>query len=169
MSDLRNAPISDQINKFDLTPEQEDTARLLDQLLGKPVSDRYVDFCRLSAGAFGLRVATPLAAHALRELDSILRQTLSIPLQVVIAPTAGEEARIKTVANELRKLGFGEEEIQRATDELQPRVNHKDQIRKIVSQLGLAEDGDILLHRRLMLACWIRFGRTLSAKTQIVF
>jgi hypothetical protein len=74
MSNLKNSPISDPTNTFNLTSEQQDTANLLERLLGKTLSDRYVDFCRLSSGAFDLRVVSPLAGHALRELESILRQ-----------------------------------------------------------------------------------------------
>ena len=41
------------------------------------MADGYVDFCRLASGALPLRVSIPLAAHAWRELESILRQTLA--------------------------------------------------------------------------------------------
>jgi hypothetical protein len=59
------------VNTFDLSAEQQNTASLLDRLLGKAISDRYVvDFCRLAAGAFALNVSRPIAAHALRELLS---------------------------------------------------------------------------------------------------
>src|SRR5690242_18828045 len=70
-----------------LSPEQRDTAKLIDRLLGKAFCDRYFDFCRLSAGDFDLRVSSPLAGHALRELDSILRGTLAAPLDAKIDAT----------------------------------------------------------------------------------
>lgn len=31
-----------------LTPEQQDTANLLERVLGRAIADRYVDFCRLA-------------------------------------------------------------------------------------------------------------------------
>jgi len=66
------------INAFDLSPEQQETASLLQRLLGSAIANRYVDLCRLSAGAFALNVSRPMAAHALRELDSMLRGTLEV-------------------------------------------------------------------------------------------
>jgi hypothetical protein len=60
-------------NTFDLSPEQRDTARLLDELLGQAIAARYEDFCRLSSGAFTINAAKPMALHALRELNSMLR------------------------------------------------------------------------------------------------
>jgi hypothetical protein len=71
----------------DLSPEQQNTTALIRQLLGKSLADRYVDFCRLASGAFPLRVSIPLAAHALRELESILRQTLAGPMEIGVGAT----------------------------------------------------------------------------------
>jgi hypothetical protein len=68
--------MEERANVFDLSPEQQDTASLLRRLLGQAIADRYVDFCRLAAGAFTLNVSRPVAAHALRELDSLLRHIL---------------------------------------------------------------------------------------------
>lgn len=68
-------------NTFDLSPEQQHTSTLLNRLLGKAIADRYVDFCRLAAGAFALKVSRPMAAHGLRELDSMLRQVLAVPME----------------------------------------------------------------------------------------
>ena len=72
-------------NTFDLSPEQQETASLLQRLLGKAISDRYADFCRLAAGAFRLNVSRPMAAHALRELDSMLRRVLEVPMEIKAA------------------------------------------------------------------------------------
>ena len=38
------------VNAFDLSPEQQETASLLQRLLGSAIANRYVDFCRLAAG-----------------------------------------------------------------------------------------------------------------------
>ena len=87
-------------------------------------------------------MASPLAGHALRELDSILRQTLSRPFEAVPEPTDEEKKELEDALSALKALGFDSDAAAKATRELK-RVSHKDQIRKIVSNLGLAEDGDI--------------------------
>jgi hypothetical protein len=125
-----------------LSSEQRDTAKLLKLLLGKTVSDRYIDFCRLSAGDFDLRVASPMAGHALRELDSILRATLAVPFEAkteAALPKAKRAAAMKA----LKALGHEQAAINRALGALAPRENHREQIRKIVARLGLDPDGDI--------------------------
>ena len=45
------------VNAFDLLPEQQETASLLQRLLGSAIANRYVDFYLLAAGAFALRTA----------------------------------------------------------------------------------------------------------------
>jgi hypothetical protein len=131
------------INKFDLSPEQKDTATLLQELLGKTFADRYVDFCRLANGAFALRVSRPAAAHALRELESSLRQVLEVPMEAKVADQTLDPAKRKNAEEKLREIGSDADAIREAIKSLTPRVNHKAQIRKIVTRLGLAADGDI--------------------------
>jgi hypothetical protein len=53
-----------------LTAEQQDTVRLLNRLFGKTFADRYSDFCLLVRGEPKLHASIPLAAHAMRELES---------------------------------------------------------------------------------------------------
>src|ERR1700679_2296830 len=113
MSDFEGEPMPGRANVFDLTEEQQNTAGLLERLLGKTVSDRYIDFCRLSAGAFDLRVPSPLAGHALREMESILRRTLAAPFEAVVVATEGEQARAQTALDALRDLGYDEDTITR--------------------------------------------------------
>lgn len=135
--------MDEPVKTFDLSPEQQNTAVLIQRLLGKSIADRYVDFCRLAAGAFPLRVSSPIAAHALRELESMLRQTLEVPMEVTITPSQQSIDKIEAAKAQLRKLGFSEVELQRVGKELRPRLNHKEQIQTIVTRLGLAPDGDI--------------------------
>jgi hypothetical protein len=97
--------MDEPIKTFDLSPEQQDTTALIQRLLGKRIADRYVDFCRLAAGAFPLRVSIPMAAHALRELESILRQTLEVPMEVTITPSQAEIETIEKATAQLRALG----------------------------------------------------------------
>jgi len=130
-------------NNFDITAEQQDTASLLDRLLGKAIADRYVDFCRLAAGAFALNVSRPVTAHALRELDSTLRHVLAVPMEAKTPDQPENSTQIEEARKQLGVLGFGEPEIQRAIAGLSPRLTHKSQIRKIVTRLGLDPEGDI--------------------------
>src|SRR5712664_4020237 len=83
------------VNTFALSPEQRDTATLLDELLGQAIAARYEDFCRLSAGAFSLNVSKPMAAHALRELDSMLRSVLAVPMEAVAVTATDFQQKLK--------------------------------------------------------------------------
>ncbi len=131
------------VNAFDLSPEQQETASLLQRLLGSAIANRYVDFSRLAAGAFALNVSRPMAAHALRELDSMLRGALEVPMEARVPEPVEDAEKIAQARKQLRALGFEDQIIDRAARALQPRLNHKQQIRHIVSRLGLAPDGDI--------------------------
>jgi hypothetical protein len=134
--------MEEQINTFGLSSEQQDTAGLLLRLLGKAIADRYVDFCRLAAGAFELRVSRPLAAHALRELESLLRRVLEVPMEAKAALPIDPD-KLKQAQEQLAIIGFQDADIGRAASALKPRISHKTQIRQIVERLGLALDGDI--------------------------
>jgi hypothetical protein len=131
------------VNAFDLSPEQQDTLALLQRLLGKAIADRYADFCRLAAGAFDLNVGRPIAAHALRELDSMLRRVLEVPMDARATEDQGDTEKVEQAQRALDALGFDEATISRASAALKPRFSHKNQIRKIVERLGLAPDGDV--------------------------
>jgi hypothetical protein len=130
------------VNTFDLSAEQQHTAALLYRLLGKAIADRYVDFCRLAAGRFGLRVSRPLAAHVLRELDSMLRHVLAVPMEAK-AEQQGDPERLEEAKQSLTALGFSDAAILDAVKTLKPRLNHKSQIEKIASRLGFDRDSDI--------------------------
>ena len=73
--------MQDPVSSFELSSEQRDTRNLLHELLGQSIAARYEDFCRLSAGAFALNVSEPIAAHALREMESMLRGILEVPME----------------------------------------------------------------------------------------
>jgi hypothetical protein len=131
------------VNAFDLSPEQRDTASLLRRLLGKAITDRYVDFCRLAGGAFAINVSRPLAAHALRELDSMLRHVLEVPMEAKAPEQAEDAGKLNEARKQLSALGFDDASVQRVLNGLKPRLTHKEQIRKIVACLGLDPAGDI--------------------------
>jgi hypothetical protein len=133
----------DKADPFGLSDEQADTNRLLRQLLGTAIADRYVDFCRLSSGRLPLIVSRPLAGHALRELDSLIRSVLTVPLDARAADTDDQKAMRRDARRMLKKMGFDDAAVQRAGDELGPRLSHRAHIERIVSRLGLAVDGDV--------------------------
>lgn len=126
-----------------LSAEQADSHRLILQLLGTAVADRYVDFCRLASGTLPLIVSRPLAGHALRELDSLVRHVLATPMEARAADNPDEAKRRRHARARLEELGFDEPALQRAEKALKPAFSHKKQIQQIVTRLGLAADGDI--------------------------
>lgn len=131
-------------NTYDLSAEQQNTVTLLERLLGKIVADRYVDFCRLAAGAFSLRVSHPIAAHALRELESTIRCALAVPLEANAPKEADtDRERREEVRKSLANYGFDVDTTNRAVDALKPRIAHRAQIKKIVESLGFASNSDI--------------------------
>jgi hypothetical protein len=101
---------------FRLTDEQRDTERLLAQILGPSIADRYVDFCWLAYGKVPLRQPSPFAAHALRELNSAFFDSLE--------SLAGVNRR--------------------STDaDSQSKDTYRDTILKITNWLNLSPDGEI--------------------------
>ncbi|AIY40141.1 hypothetical protein LT85_0983 [Collimonas arenae] len=136
----------------ELSAEQQDTANLLERLLGRAISDRYVDFCRLALGVFELRVSRPIAAHALRELEGILRRSLKASLEIRPAEESIDPLHIKA-REELSRLGLDNTAIERAIEALKPRTNQANQIRQIAASLGLAPDGDVA-------EAWISLSKT---------
>jgi hypothetical protein len=98
---------------------------------------------RLAAGAFALKVSRPLAAHALRELESTLRHVLKVPLEAVASEQPENTTRLKEVRKQLKEMDFDESAIQRAMVGLKPKFNQKTEIREIVARLGLDPEGDI--------------------------
>ena len=135
--------MDEPVKAFELSREHQHTASLLQRLLGKAIADRYVDFCRLAAGAFTLNVSRPVAAHALRELDSTLRHILEVPMEAKASEQPQHASRLEEARTQLEALGFDDPAIQRALNGLKPRLTHKTQIRKIAERLGLDPDGDI--------------------------
>ena len=133
----------DQEGSYELSAEQGDTDRALRQLFGTAIADRYVDFCRLCSGRLPLKVSRPLAGHALRELDSLIRGVLAASMDA-LAQDGEQQAKTRADAlRVLKEMKFDEQTRQRAEKALKPQFNHRTQIEKIVKQLGLAPDGDI--------------------------
>lgn len=130
---------------FALSADQQGTADLLERLFGRTIANRYLDFNRLAAGATHLRVSKPLAAHAIRELESMIRTALEVPMDARAPVSATDTKRSDDAASALKKLGYDDNAVQRALKVLEPRLNHTTQIKKIAERLGLAANGDIAL------------------------
>lgn len=130
-------------NDGELTAEQKDTANLLERVFGRAITNRYVDFCRLASGVLELRVSRPLAGHALRELESTLRDSLKVPLEVKAAESSTDPDLLKRAKRALEEIGFESAATDKAVSALQPRDSHATQIGQITARLGLAPDGDI--------------------------
>jgi hypothetical protein len=134
--------MEDPANTFDLSLEQRDNATLLRDLLGQAVAARYEDFCRLSTGAFALNVSAPMAAHALRELESTLRQILEVPMDALPKEHPGFQEKSRRARKFLAELQFDQPAIDRAIESLKPRITHKAQVLKIVTRLGFDPQSD---------------------------
>ncbi len=130
-------------DEHDLSEVRRDTTNLLSHLLGQAFADRYVDFCHLASGRLSLRVSRPLAAHALREFESSLRQTLAIVIVPPPPASEAEQAKLAQAVEALTQLGFDESATIRAKSALPKRRNHRDEILGIVAWLGLPTNGDV--------------------------
>jgi hypothetical protein len=140
---------------FALTPEQQNTAALLERLFGRAFANRYVDFSRLAASATGLRASRPLAAHALRELDSMIRSALAVPMEAKAAESLQDIEKLGSALKALKVAGYGDDALQRARKALTPQHNHANEIRLIGGRLGLSAESDIV-------QAWISLTRTVG-------
>jgi hypothetical protein len=113
------------VNSFNLSPQQKETTK------------------RLSAGAYDLHVSKPMAGHALRELESLIRSVLIVPMQVVPPKDLDFAAKLKKARKALREIGFHEKMIDGGIKGLQPTEVHKSQIARLVIQLGLEPEGEV--------------------------
>src|ERR1700730_10956442 len=87
---------------FALTPEQHHIVALLERLLGRAIANRYVDFSRLASFDTGLCASRPMAAHALRELDSMIRDALVVPMEAKAAENEQDAACLKEALSLLK-------------------------------------------------------------------
>jgi hypothetical protein len=148
--------VKDSNDSSGLSEEQADTDRLLRQLLGTAIADRYADLCRLASGMLPLTVSRPLAGHALRELDSLIRHVLATPMDARAVDDREQSKRRREARRMLKKMGFDDPAVQHAGDALKPQFSHKAQIEKIVVRLGLAPDSDLA---KLWIALNAAYGR----------
>jgi hypothetical protein len=76
-------------------------------------------------------VSRPLAGHALRELDSLIRSVLTVPLDARAADTDQQKALRREARRTLKKMGFDDAAVRRAGDELGPRYSHRVHIERL--------------------------------------
>ncbi|MER8705118.1 hypothetical protein NKH49_05995 [Mesorhizobium sp. M1088] len=153
----------------DMSEEQRHTASLLQRLLGKRTADRYVDFCRLAAGTLPLRVSVPLAGHAMREIDAILRQLLATPADLTVTVSPEAQNRLDQASAALRSLGYIQQAADRAVTTLAPKHSHREQIERICATLGLAPDGDVARSWKSVMAAHAKahYGRELHQSLEV--
>jgi hypothetical protein len=129
------------------TSEQAATAETLRLLLGPAVANRYVDFCQLVSGTLPLHTTLPLAAHALRELEALVRAVLATPMDAVLVESPEAKVVRKKAVKAVKAFGYDDEVLQGVSKQLEPRLNHKRQIERICERLGLGPDADVVV-------CW---------------
>jgi len=145
MNDIDYQPdlIENPMDSSGLNPERRNTVRLLGEVLGQAIADRYLDFCKLVFGHHGLQASVPVAAHMLRELDSIFRGALEDFAGKPPEPDATEIARMKSVREAIAGQGYDPDTVNRSISALAPRDSHKATIKKIIAWLGFAENSRI--------------------------
>lgn len=159
----------DELPPSDMSEEQRHTVSLLQRLLGKRTADRYVDFCRLAAGTLPLRVSVPLAGHAMREIDALLRQLLATPADLTVAVLPEAKDRLEKTGAALRTLGYEKQMVDRAVKALTPTLSHREQIERICTTLGLAPDGDVARAWKSVMAAHAKahYGRELHQSLEV--
>jgi hypothetical protein len=133
--------------RLPLPSEQTATAETLRLLLGTAVANRYLDFCQLVSGTLPLHTTLPLAAHALRELEALVRTVLAAPMDAVVAESPEAKLQRRKAVKSLKSFGYDDDVLQGVSGKLEPRVNHKQQIERICDRLGLDPDADVVV-------CW---------------
>ena len=148
MTGLEN--VENNADPSGLSAEQADTDRLLRRLLGTAIADRYGDFCRLASGRLPLAVSRPLAGHAMRELDSLIRHVLAVPMDARAVDDPEQTKQRADARKALIEMGFDEAAAQRAEAALKPRLSHKHKLENLSRGLG-----------SLQMATWRRSGSNL--------
>ena len=161
--------MAEELPLSEMSEEQRHTALLLQRLLGKRTADRYIDFCRLAAGTLPLRVSVPLAGHAMREIDALLRQLLATPADLTVTVSTDDRDRLEKASAALRALGYNQEAADRAVKTLAPNLSHRQQIERICATLGLTPDGDVARSWKSVMAAHAKahYGRELHQSLEV--
>jgi hypothetical protein len=130
-------------NVVPLTSEQTETAETLRLLLGTAVANRYIDFCQIVSGTLPLLATLPPAAHALRELEGLVRAVLAAPMDAIPIESAETEKIRDEAVKAVKAFGYDNEVLDNVSKQLKPRQSHKFQIERISDRLGLAPDSEV--------------------------
>ena len=118
-----------------LSSTQRETATLLAEVFVAVISDRYLDFCRLCENESGLTVVRPMAFHAFRELESLLRGALLPPANSTSQQSDLAPELQKQVRAALKALGFDANASTEALKALRPRTSRSSSIKAILDFL----------------------------------
>jgi hypothetical protein len=118
--------------------------------LGEEFAARYEDFCFLIGPDTGLKVDIPLATHAMREMESMLRSSF-LPMAAVPGPSDEETAQVAAAEKALAQLRIPSDRVTNALRQLSP-TTQRTQIVAILKVLGIEENGDVA-------KAWMKFAR----------
>lgn len=124
-----------------MTPEQRTIADELDRLLGPEAARRFRDCCRIMTDP-RLESPAPLLGHGLRELESLVRDALTIPGAAATAPTPQLQATASQAEAALRQIGIAQGEAAAIGRQIANRNRHNREVTAILSWLELPHDGD---------------------------
>ena len=121
-------------------PRQRLIHERLTRLVGQSAAEFYKDACRFMSGSIQppFSTTTNLISHALREVESSLRDVL-VPLANQSSPVTTVEQTDETKAA-LAALGISEEELLALRNK---KASHADEIRAILVMLGISEDEEL--------------------------
>nr|ADF27188.1 hypothetical protein [Azospirillum baldaniorum] len=138
MADPTSTHASD--DRLEPSPEDAEVIALLDRLIGHEVAIRFADCCRIASGATGLIADLPLLSHGMRELESLLRESLLAVLDLPVPPPAGAAERVA----DIRRLQADKCLTKDEADTLDRRISgdgrHRREITTISTWMELPED-----------------------------
>jgi hypothetical protein len=131
---------------FRLTGRQKAIAEKLHNLIGPALRAMYVDACRLVETKTKLQSEALLVGHLVREIESAIRSVLS---PITAAKTSEESRRVEfrqqRIKEVLDEISFPEDHhaAKKLLASIENPNSHKENIRAIISMLGLKEDDDV--------------------------
>ncbi|WP_441232726.1 hypothetical protein [Bradyrhizobium sp. 1200_D9_N1_1] len=108
------------------------------------MANRYIDFCQIVSGTLPLLANLPPAAHALRELEGLVRAVLAAPMDAIPTESAESEKTRNEALEAVKAFGYDNEVLESLSKQLKPRQNHRFQIERISDRLGLAPDSEVV-------------------------
>ncbi|TAL01557.1 MAG: hypothetical protein EPO08_09885 [Rhodospirillaceae bacterium] len=132
-----------------MTPEQIETKKLLTRTLGQEFATRYEDLCTLSTPLASLQIDLPLATHAMREMESMLRGIL--PKSGLPELTAETKGKLEQAKRQLLDLKFDSQRVHDAVKRLYENTQRA-QINGVLRALDIDQESDTA-------KAWLAFGK----------